>query len=84
MLDQTSGGDLIKSEVDAVRLLEPAAIGIDFPARDWRHLADEQRVDLDSPPNYVELLRSLFDSEEEVLAFQTHLQESRGSYDAGG
>ncbi len=81
VLDEISGGVVVRSVVDAVRLLEPAEIGIDFPPKDWRRLADEQGINLSSPPDYPSMLRRLFDSEEDVEAFQRHMADSRGGSD---
>lgn len=81
VVDTIDAGVVIRSTVDAVRPLEPAEIGIDFPARDWRRLAKEQGIDLVDPPDYVQLLQGLFDSEREVEAFKHHIVASRGGYE---
>lgn len=64
--------------VVAVRALTPAEIGDDRPVRDWRRLAVEQGIDLDSQPDYLSLLRALFDSQEEIAAFEHHVSAIRG------
>ena len=81
VIDTIDAGVVVKSTVDAVRPLELAEVGIDFPARDWRRLAKEQGVDLVEPPDYVQLLQELFDSESEIEAFKHHIVASRGGYE---
>ena len=77
VVDTIDSGFVVKSTVDGVRPLEPAEIGIDFPARDWRRLAAEQGIDLADRPDYAKLMRSLFDSNAEVEAFKHHIVASR-------
>ncbi len=76
VLDTVDGGEILKSEVESVRLLEPGEIGPDFPAKSWHQLAKEQGIDLDNPPDYVAMLRKIFDTEEIVQEFNDFVGRS--------
>ncbi len=78
VLEQVSDGSVLRSDVEAVRLLDPAEIGFDLPSKDWSQLASEQGIDLSDPPDYPALLNALFESEADIQAFREHLYEFRG------
>ena len=81
VVDTLDAGVVVRSTLNAVRPLEAAEIGIDFPAKDWRRLAIEQSIDLSDPPDYAQLLRRMFDSDTEVESFKQHIVSSRGGYE---
>jgi len=71
------------STVESLRLLEPAEIGVDVPDKDWQTLMQEQGLDPSNPPDYPSMLKSLFDTNDDAVAFANYLRDARGTYDVG-